>query len=60
VRTAKKKKQRRLDPAAVERRFRESEKFVCQRQQTLIKEAEAANEKELRQLEAELLQKKRI
>ena len=55
MKTARKKKQRRLDSAAVERRFLASEKFVRHRQQTLIKEAEAANKKELLQLEAEAL-----
>ena len=58
MKPARKKKQRRLDPAAVERRFRKSEKFVRERQQKLIEEALAAD-KELPLLEAELLQKKK-
>ena len=53
MKPARKKKQRRLDSAEVERLYQESEKFVRERQEKLIEEALAADP-ELPQLEAKL------
>jgi len=56
VKPVRKKKQRRLDPAEVERRYQESEKFLRETDQKKIEE-DLASDKEGAQLEAEVLQK---